>query len=74
MHTLVVVGTAQFVNVAIKALEFGEKVSAGKVAVNDADRIIGVERSHQIVADGLDRLHVAGSDVTGGADKGKVFH
>ena len=64
----------QFINVAIKTFKFSEEVCVGEIAVNNADRIIGVERGHQVVAGGLDGLHVARSDVAGCTDEGKVFH
>jgi hypothetical protein len=62
---------AQFVDVAVEALELGEEIGCGKVAVDDADAVVGVERGDQPVAGVLDGAHVARGDEAGGADEGE---
>ena len=51
-----------------------KKCASGKMAVDDADRIVRIKGHLQVAADGLDRLHVARRNVTGGADQGKARH
>src|SRR5690606_26021719 len=72
VHPLLVVGAAALVHVPVEALELGEEVRLGKVAVDDPDRIVRVVRRHQAVAGIADRLHVPGGDVAGRADQGEI--
>lgn len=46
----------------------------GKVAIDDVDEIIGIECGNQVIAGSFDCMHMAWSDVTGGADESEVFH
>ena len=54
---------AQLVDVAVEALELDEEADVGKVAVQDADRVGGVERGNQVAAGLLDGAQVARRDV-----------
>ncbi len=64
---------AQFVDVAVEALELDEEVRVGEMAVHDADAVVGVHGHDQIAADGFDRFHVARRDIPAGADQCKGF-
>ena len=64
----------QLVAALEEALELGEELALGRNAVDDADRVVDVVGHGEVMAGVLDRPHVAGSDVTGGADQGEVFH
>src|SRR5690606_14608641 len=66
--------TAALVNVPVETLELREKIGAGKVAVDDANRIARIVCSHQHVAGVLDRFHVPRGDVAGGADQSEFLH
>ena len=69
-----IVSTAAHVNMTVEALKLRKKVCIRKVAVDDANRVVGVKRCNQIVAGGFDGLHVARGYVTGGADECEIFH
>ena len=69
-----VVGSAHLVEVPVETLELGEKVSRGEVTVDDAHGVVRIKGCHQIVARGLDGLHVPRGDVARGANKRKIFH
>ena len=59
---------------AIESFKFRKKGSVRKITVNDAYRIIAVKGRDKIVSRVLNCPHVAGSDVSGGADKYKILH
>ena len=69
-----VTGAARLVQVPVKAFELGEEFRVGEVAVDNAHRVVRIQRGHQIVAGGLDGLHVTGRDVASCADKCEIFH
>ena len=50
-----------------------KKSAVGKVAVDDADAVVGVERGDQVVAGVFDGAHVARRDKASGADEGEGF-
>src|SRR3546814_1692457 len=53
------VGPTHFVDMAVEPLELGEKFRIGEMAVDNADRIVAVQRRHQPVAGVFDGFHVA---------------
>jgi len=53
----------QLVDVPVETLEFGKEIGLGEVAVDYPDRIVGVERSDQIIAGLADGDHVARGDI-----------
>src|SRR3546814_12305018 len=59
---------------AVEALEFGEEVGIGKMAVHDTDGIIGIDRSLQHAAHGAHGFHMTGRDIAGSTDKRKIGH
>lgn len=63
----------EFLYVAVEAFKLGKKISIGKIAVNNSNRIAFVISGHELVAGFFDGFHVPWGDVAGGADKGKVF-
>ena len=69
-----VVGAAPLVDVTVKALELGEEIGIREMAVNNPDRIVRIVCRNQYVAGLLDRLHMTGSDVTGGTDQCEILH
>jgi hypothetical protein len=56
---------------AIEAFEFHEESRFRKIAVDHADRVIGIECADKMAADGFHSLHVSWRDKTGSTDKGK---
>ena len=66
--------TAEFLQVPVKAFEFREERGLGEVLVDDADRIVRVQRGYELIACFLDRLQVPGCDVSSQAREGKVCH
>src|SRR3546814_8974474 len=68
------VGPTHFVDMAVEPLELGEKFRIGEMAVDNADRIVAVQRRHQPVAGVFDGFHVARGNIAGGADQGEVLH
>ena len=65
---------AQLIEVAVEALGLGKEVGLREIAVDDADAIVRIERTHQVIAGFLNGFHVTWGNVTGGADEGEVFH
>lgn len=65
---------AQLVEVAVEALGFRKKLGIRKVAVHNADAIVRIECTNQVIPGFLYGFHVSRGDVAGGTDKGKVFH
>jgi hypothetical protein len=61
---------------AIEALELDEETRIGEVAVDDADRLVGIERDGKMAANLLDRFEMARSDliITCDPDQRKGFH
>src|SRR3546814_2185895 len=59
---------------AVEPLELGEKFRIGEMAVDNADRIVAVQRRLQPVAGVFDGFHVARGNIAGGADQGEVLH
>jgi hypothetical protein len=59
------------VDVAVEALGLGEEIRGGKVAVDNADAVVGVERGDQLVAGIFDGAPVARGDEAGSADEGE---
>src|SRR5690606_30950062 len=74
VHLVRVVTATQLVEVAIETLELGKEVGIGIIAVDHADRVVLVQRRHQLVAGGLDGLHVTRSDVSSRAYQRKILH
>ena len=68
------VAAPQLVDVPIEPLELREEMRLRKMAVDDADGIIGIEGNPEIAPQGLDGLHVTRGDVAGGADQGEACH
>jgi len=62
---------AEFVDVAVEALGFGEEIRGWEIAVDHADAVVGVERGDQLVAGVFDGAHVARCNKAGGADEGE---
>lgn len=58
----------------VETLELGEELTLRREAVDDADRVVDVVGTGQLVAGVLDGTHVARGDVAGSADKGESFH
>lgn len=59
---------AQLVEVAVEALGFRKKLGIRKVAVHNADAIVRIECTNQVIPGFLNGFHVARSDVAGGTD------
>ena len=59
---------AKLIDVAIEFLEPDEELRVGKMAVQNADGVVGVIGDNEISARFRDRAHVPGRNVTGGAD------
>lgn len=59
---------AQLVEVAVEALGFRKKFCIRKIAVHNADSIVRIERTHQVVPGFLDGFHVAWGNVACGTD------
>ena len=64
----------QLVDMTIEALEFGEKMCLGKVAVYNADRVLRIEGHREIATDSFYGMHVARRDVACGPDKCEQRH
>lgn len=65
---------AHFVDMAVEPLELGEEFRIGEMAVDDADRIVAVQRRHQPVAGVFDGFHMTRGNVAGRADQCEVLH
>src|SRR5690606_16429639 len=74
VHLVGMIAATQLVEVAIETLELGKEVGIGIIAVDHADRVVLVQRRHQLVAGGLDGLHVTRSDVACRAYQRKILH
>src|SRR5690606_22651901 len=74
VHLVGMIAATQLVEVAIETLELGKEVGIGIIAVDHADRVVLVQRRHQLVAGGLDGLHVTRSDVSSRAYQRKILH
>ena len=61
----------QFFQVPVEAFEFGKKGSLREITVQDAYRIIGVERCCQGITCGLYGLQMPGGYITGCSDEGE---
>ena len=59
---------------SVETLEFGEEMRIRKMAVDDPDRIIRIERRDQVVSGFTNGLHVPGGDVAGSPDQSKTLH
>ena len=66
--------TLELMGIFVKALKFGKKFALGRNAVNDADGVVDVVGSGQVVAGGLNGLHVTRRNVAGGTNECKVLH
>ncbi len=64
----------QFFNVPVESLEFRKEVGIGKIAIQDTYGIRAIQCSDQDIAGIVDRLEMAGGDVTGYSRQGKSFH
>ena len=62
---------AKRIDVAVKLLEFRKEFRIGKMAVDDTDRIIGIEGCQKSTIAILDRPHVTRGNVAGGSDQSK---
>ena len=68
-------GTApELFEVTVEALDLGEKAGVEGKAIQATDRIAGVDGGNQAIAGIADGDEMAGGDVAGGTDEGKVFH
>src|SRR5690606_12429194 len=74
VNSLITAAAMQLVDVAVEALVFSEKLRLVKVTINDANGVVWIQRSNQVVASGFDRLHMSRCDVTGRTDQGEVLH
>jgi len=63
---------AELRDVAIESLDLGEEGGLGEVRVNDADRVVRVDRRHQLVARVLDGAQVARRDIAGESCERKI--
>ena len=64
----------QFVDMPVKPLKFSKKMGVRKVAVDDTNGVIRVERGNQIILRFFDGFHMSRCDITCRTDEGKVFH
>jgi len=68
-------GTApELFEVTVEALDLGEKAGVEGKAIQATDRVAGVDSGNQAIAGIADGDEMAGGDVAGGTDEGKVFH
>ena len=64
----------QLVDVAVEALELGEEAHVERIAVEDADGVVRVDRRDQPVAGVGNRLEMARRNVAGNAGQREVPH
>lgn len=74
IHAELVRSPAQFLEMAVEALELAEIAHIGEVAVEYPHGIVWIGHGHERIAGVLDGLEVAGCDVSGYAGEGKVLH
>lgn len=68
-------GTApKLFEMAIEALDLGEKAGVEGKAIQATNRIAGIDSGNQAIAGIADGDEMAGGDVAGGTDEGKIFH
>jgi len=72
IHTALVRSPAQFLEMAVEALELAEIAHIGEVAIEYPHGVVRIGHGHERIAGVLDGLEVAGCDVAGYAGQCKV--
>ena len=72
MDALLLGEPAALLEEAVEALDLGEERGVGEVAIDDADRVVRIDRRDQRVAGLRDRLHVARRDEACRTDEREV--
>ena len=66
--------SAQFVDMAVKALELGEKMRVGKVTVENTNRVIRIVSDHQVASRIPDSLHMPRRNIARSPDQRVCRH
>src|SRR5262249_30353413 len=72
VHALALGSAPQLLEMAIEPLELGEEPHVEEIAVENADRVVRIDRGDEPVAGVADRLEVPRRDVAGGTGQREV--